>query len=75
MALTSTRAKWRSSLNEWSSVGKKVLDNAGIVRDPAIFRQCHSFCRNRFGYGAILLAIPCARSCKILHLANRADLK
>jgi len=39
MALISTRAKWRSSLSGWSSVGKKrkkVLDKAGIVRD-AIF--------------------------------------
>src|SRR6266851_4087957 len=41
MALISTRAKWRSSLSGWSSVKKKwkkVLDNAGIVRD-AMFPQ------------------------------------
>jgi hypothetical protein len=46
MALISTRAKWRSSLSGWSSVEKKwkkVLDNAGIVREALIsewMEQC-----------------------------------
>src|SRR5215469_10819802 len=38
MAGFSTRAKWRSSLSGCRGVQKKVLDNAGIVRE-AIFRR------------------------------------
>jgi hypothetical protein len=53
--LISTRAKWRSSLSGWSSVEKKVLDNAGIVRD-ACFRQSTEFCREN----SLILTVPVA---------------
>jgi hypothetical protein len=47
MALVSRRAKWRSSLSGWSSVGKKVLDNAGIVREACLRQARKSLLHSR----------------------------
>src|SRR6202020_1374031 len=64
MALISTRAKWRSSLSGWSSVEKKrkkVLDNAGIVRDALHTTSSNfNFFNDAFGtqIGQLPLASP-----------------
>ena len=61
MALISTRAKWRSSLSGWSSVEKKwkkVLDNAGIVREACstVRPGMNNYAKTNLGFECLFVA-------------------